>query len=102
MKARFLLKWSKNPDGTRRAKARLVVQGFRDPDALDGKLTTSSPTALRISRIFILVLPRTAGWKLFTADVTTAFLQMEASDRKLWVMLRPKPAACLASRSTPA
>ena len=63
------------------------MQGFRDPDPLDGKLTTSSPTALRISRIFVLVLTRTKGWKLFTADVTTAFLQGKASDRKLWVML---------------
>ena len=34
LKGRFLLKWSKNPDGTPRAKARFIIQGFKDPDAL--------------------------------------------------------------------
>ena len=38
LNARWLLKWSKNPDGTDRAKARLVLQGYNDPDALAGKL----------------------------------------------------------------
>ena len=55
LKGRFLLKWSKNADGTPRAKARFVIQGFNDPDALAGNLETSNPTALRISRIFVLV-----------------------------------------------
>ena len=38
LKAKFILGWKKNPDGSPRAKARLVVQGFRDPDALNGSL----------------------------------------------------------------
>ena len=75
MKARFLLKWSKNPDGTPRAKARLVVQGFKDPDALDGSLQTSSPTALRTTRLSVLLYSQINNWPLFTADVSTAFLQ---------------------------
>ena len=29
--SRILLKWSKNPDGSPRAKARLIVRGFADP-----------------------------------------------------------------------
>ena len=33
LKARFILKWAKNPDRPPRAKARLVTQGFNDPDA---------------------------------------------------------------------
>ena len=86
LKGRFLLKWSKNPDGTPRAKARFVIQGFKDPDALAGSLETSSPTALRMSRIFLLVLTIN-GWFLFTADVSTAFLQGKPSDRQLWVAL---------------
>ena len=61
VKACFMLKWSKNAEGKPRAKARLIVQSFKDPDALDDKLATSSPTALRISRIFILVLTHTQG-----------------------------------------
>ena len=45
MKARFLLKWRVGADGKSEAKARLVLQGFNDPDALAGELATSSPTA---------------------------------------------------------
>ena len=50
MKARFILKWRNDEHGKPEAKARLVLQGFRDPDALEGKLETSSPTATRLAR----------------------------------------------------
>ena len=40
MTARMLLKWSKNEDGTPRAKARLIVRGYADVDALQGSLET--------------------------------------------------------------
>ena len=30
LKARFVLKWAKNPDGSARAKARLITQEFND------------------------------------------------------------------------
>ncbi|CAK0802739.1 unnamed protein product, partial [Prorocentrum cordatum] len=36
LEAKWVLKWTKNDDGTQRAKARLVLQGFNDPDALGG------------------------------------------------------------------
>ena len=42
--SRMLLKWSKNPDGTPHAKARLIVRGFMDPDAWEGTVPTPSPT----------------------------------------------------------
>ena len=77
------------PDGTPRAKARLVVQGFKDPDALDGSLQTSSPTALRTTRLSVLLYSQINNWPLFTADVSTAFLQGKGSDRNLWVLLPP-------------
>ena len=48
MTARMLLKWSKNEDGTPRAKARLIVRGYADVDALQGTLETSSPTTTRL------------------------------------------------------
>ena len=38
LSSRMLLKWAKNPDGSPRAKARLVVQGYNDEDALQGNL----------------------------------------------------------------
>ena len=75
MTARFLLHWKKNPDGTRRAKARLVTQGFRDPDALGGTLNTNSPTLTRLSRSFILSISQMLNYTPYTGDISTAFLQ---------------------------
>jgi len=46
--SRMILKWSKNSDGSPRAKARLVVRGYSDIDALEGNLETSSPTTSRL------------------------------------------------------
>ena len=85
--SRILLKWSRNPDGTPRAKARLIVRGFADPDALAGRIETSSPTTTRLSRSVVLSLGATMGWTTWTADVSTAFLQGREQDRKLWVKL---------------
>ena len=91
LKARFLLNWKKNADGTPRAKARLIVQGFRDPDALNGTLNTASPTLTRLSRNFILTVATMQQYSLFTADITTAFLQgkefPDDSERVIWIKL---------------
>ena len=91
LKARFLLNWKKNADGSPRAKARLIVQGFRDPDALNGTLNTASPTLTRLSRNFILTVATMQNYDLFTADITTAFLQgkefPDGSDRVIWIKL---------------
>ena len=68
--ARMLLTWSKNPDGSPRAKARLIVRGFSDVDALQGQLETSSPTTMRLSRNVLLSLASNMSWTLWTADVS--------------------------------
>ena len=54
--SRILLKWSKHADGTPRAKARLVVRGLNDVDALNGNLDTASPTTSRLSRSKLLTV----------------------------------------------
>ena len=91
LRAKFILNWKKNPDGTPRAKARLICQGFRDPDALNGSLMTASPTLTRLSRSMILSLTAIMGFFPFTADITTAFLQGKKydpdSNRVLWIRL---------------
>ena len=46
------------------------------------------------SLILVVVVTRIYGWTLFTADVSTAFLQGRESDRQLWVTL-PKEACDL-------
>ena len=73
--ARVLTKWSKNPDGSPRAKARLIVRGYQDYDALSKGLDTSSPTTSRTSRNFLLSLTAILGWNAWTSDIATAFLQ---------------------------
>ena len=92
LSARLLLTWSKNPDGSPRAKCRLIVRGYNDVDALQGNLDTSSPTTSRLSRNFLLSMTSTLEWLLWTADISTAFLQGLPQERKLWIKL---PAECL-------
>ena len=85
--SRILLKWSKNTDGTPRAKARLVVRGFNDVDALNGNLDTASPTTSRLSRSILLTVSSCLRWKAWAADVSTAFLQGLPQECQLWLRL---------------
>eukprot|EP00438_Fugacium_kawagutii_P009740 Skav214264 [mRNA] locus=scaffold1877:74991:79319:+ [translate_table: standard] len=85
--SRILLSWSRNPDGTPRAKARLIVRGYSDVDALQGTLETSSPTTTRLSRNVVLSMASVMQWDPWTADVSTAFLQGLPQERALWVKL---------------
>ena len=78
--------------GSPRAKARLIVRGYNDHDALTTGLDTSSPTTSRLSRNMLLSLAVNLGWKEWTADISTAFLQVLPQERKLWVKL---PSECL-------
>jgi hypothetical protein len=91
LKARFILTWKKHENGAPRAKARLVVQGFRDPDAHLGNLSTASPTLTRLSRNFIMSVATMMGMTIFTSDISTAFLQGRNFDpdskRIIWVKL---------------
>ncbi len=92
MRARFLLKWRTGEDGQPEAQARLVIEGFRDPDAFEGKLETSSPTATCTARQNLLSAAASGQWPLYASDVATAFLQGEPQQRVLYVKL-PSDAA---------
>ena len=89
LKAHFILKWSKHPDGSPRAKARLITPGFRDPDALAGLLDSASPTLSRLGRTTLMSLASLRSWNTFIADITTAFLQGKEHrvSRTLWIRL---------------
>ena len=102
LKAHFILKWSKWPNGEPRAKAHLITQGFRDPDALSGALSADSPTLSRMGRNFILSIAANTGWATFSADVSTALLQGKEhpAHRTLWIQLPATPAECSAWTST--
>ena len=91
IRAKFILNWKKDDSGGRRAKARLICQGFRDPDALNGSLTTASPTLTRLSRNMVMSISAMLDYIPFTADITTAFLQGKKYDpnssRVIWIKL---------------
>lgn len=76
MKCCWILTWkpldeearkeSLDPSKTRKAKARLAVLGFMDPN-LD-KLQRDSPTMSRLSRMMVLQLIASEAWTLFSFD----------------------------------
>lgn len=92
--ARWVLTWKKveSEDGIIRwkAKARLVLRGFQDPDILSMK--TASPTAGRTARMFLLMTATWLNWSVYCADVKAAFLSGKGFSRSLIVRL---PADCL-------
>ena len=89
LSSRILLKWSRNPDGSPRAKARLVVRGYTDADVLTGQLDTVSPASTRLGRGCLLSISACLSWCGWSADVATAFLQGLPQERLLWVKLPP-------------
>ena len=94
LKARFVLKWADDGKGGTKAKARLVLQGYSDPDLLSGSLETSSPTLNRTSRQVLLSIGVLNQWEFLCADVATAFLQGDQQARELWCKL-PRDACTL-------
>ena len=84
--ARWVLTWKEGePAELPRAKARLVLRGFQDPDVLS--LETASPTATRQSKLIIMALVPVLGWTLWCGDVRTAFLSGANFDRHILVRL---------------
>ena len=91
--ARWVLTWKPPEEGSlqRRAKARLVLRGYEDPDVFD--LNKTSPTANKNSKMVLLAMVPTFGWTLFCGDVRAAFLSGATFDRVIIVRL---PADCSA------
>ena len=75
MKMRFVVTWKADPQSVngKRAKARLVVLGFQDPNL--GKELTLAPTMAKRSRTMFLQSAVQRQWKVWKADVKAAFLQ---------------------------
>ena len=81
--SRWILTWKEDPTqiGGRRAKARLVVKGFQDPDI--GNLCSDSPTLTRDSRMLLLQTIASLRWVVQSFDITTAFLRGRSDSRQL-------------------
>jgi hypothetical protein len=81
--SKWVFKTKRNPDGSTRYKARLVIEGYEQTDygetyAPVGKLTTF--------RLLISLAAR-EGWIIDHLDVVTAFLNPEVDDNTLHMVL---------------
>ena len=79
----YLLKWKQKAEG-RKANARVILQGFKHIDVLTQKLDTESPTLSRLGRNMIFQFCVTRKWKVFSADVKSAFLQSEDIENRVY------------------
>jgi len=77
LRMRWLLTWKLMADGTKGAKARLVVLGYQHPELT--QLQTSAPTLSRLGRNMLLSAGVNLGLTLEAGDISSAFLQ-EGSD----------------------
>ena len=75
MSSRWILTWKGDPQepSSRKAKARLVVKGFQDPDI--GTLNSDNPTMTRDSRMLLLQAVSSHQWMVQGFDITTTFLR---------------------------
>ena len=73
--------------GETKAKARLVVKGFTDPDLTE--IRSESPTLSRLSRQLILQLSAPRGFRLRKGDVKTAFLSGDREEARRDVYAEP-------------
>ena len=79
----------KYKDGERILKARLVARGFEENDK---QLRTDSPTCSREGMRMVYFTAVTMSWRLQSLDFTSAFLQGEEIDRR--VFLKPPRDVC--------
>ena len=94
MRMRWVLTWKEpkedDPDQSRKAKARLVVVGFTDPDLTS--VPRDSPTLAVRTRYLMYAIVAMHKWELCKGDITAAFLQGEAGAEEAWkVYGKPPP-----------
>lgn len=80
---RWVLVWKNitDEDGVvtgQKAKARLIVKGFEDPDLL--KVPRDAPTLSVLGRNLILSICSMRNWKLSLGDIETAFLNSDPTE----------------------
>lgn len=75
-----------HPDGTKKAKARIVLLGFEHPSLTDPKFKTASPVQSTRGRFLLYILATHFQCLLTGLDLATAFLQtaLTEADEELW------------------
>ena len=85
MRCRWILTWKAPSPGTseQRAKARLVVRGFEDPQL--SSIAADAPTLTKDGKQLVLQQVASRGWKLVNFDIATAFLKGAGDGRQLGI-----------------
>ena len=86
--ARFLQRWKATKSG-KVAHARVIIQGFKHRDVLNENLLKESPTLSRMGRMVIMTWGVHRRWKLWCADVKSAFMQSNSIDEDNCIYVRP-------------
>lgn len=91
MKSRWVLTFKSvdNDPHSVKAKARIVLLGYSDPDL--GSLSTSAPTLTRRSRQLLFGLSTHRRWSVTKADAKSAFLQGGPTQQGREVFIVPVP-----------
>ena len=73
-------------DGSKKAKARIVLLGFEHPNLLDPTFKTASPVQSTVGRNLLYSLAVQHQWEIEGLDLATAFLQTQATeaDQEIW------------------
>jgi hypothetical protein len=90
--AKWVFKAKRNPDGTTRYKARLVIRGFEQVAGVDFN-ETYAPVGKLTTLRYMLCQSALRGWKIDHLDVVTAFLN-PALDSEVYMKL-PRETAWL-------
>ena len=95
LKCRWILTWKEidpsereNPKNTHKAKARLVILGYQDPNIED--IPRDSPTLQKESRSLLLQLCASQKWQIESFDIKTAFLRGSRRDNRILGIEPPK------------
>ena len=86
--ARFLQRWKPTKEGPQ-AYARVIIQGFKHKDVLNEELERESPTLSMLGRHSVYVMATHKRWKLWSADVKSAFMQADSIDATTRIYIRP-------------
>ena len=86
---RWVLTWKiiDDPDNPRKAKARLIIRGFQDPDLMF--LQRDSPTLPVCSRNILLSEAARRKWHVEKSDIKTAFLREDMTQEKRQIYASP-------------
>ena len=90
MRCRWIFTWKPPAPGTteERAKARLVIRGFEDPEL--SSIAADAPTLSKDGKQLILQQVASRGWRLINFDISTAFLKGAGDGRKLGIHAPPE------------